>query len=98
MSMGRNTEKLAWWRAGQLSTRAAVTIGVAKGLQYLVQLRGTLEVRELDTIPEHVQHGYQEIADERDNPVLAKNTMIVFVPEWFRYSDWSKHEAHEVQL
>ena len=95
MCTSRTSEKMWWLQSGRTSVRAALAIGLAKSLPYSLQMRGRLEVFDPLSDPSAGAQ-YRLIASDLNNPDDPANAMIVFIPEWARYTDrahdYTKHQ------
>lgn len=86
MATSKTSEKMWWLSQGKTFVQASVAIGLVHQMPYSLQMRGTLETFDPKS-DEHVTEEFSRIVSDLNDIHDPKNTMIVFRPDWARYTD-----------
>jgi general stress protein 26 len=86
MSTSKKSEKMWWLRKGKTSVKTSIAIGLTHQQPYSLQMRGTLEVFDPQS-DSYISEQYSKVASELDHIDDPNNVMIVFRPNWARYTD-----------
>jgi len=72
------------------SIPAAVVIGTEKGTPFTVQLRGLLQTVDPAHNTNIIEKYYEKRGNRGDDIADSKNSLLMFIPRWGRYTDYAK--------
>ncbi len=92
----RSSDKCTLLRAGG-KIKAACVVGTIKGVDFTLQMRGTLEICDYAQLPAVVD-AYYEKRGNRDMDVLGEDDYVLlqFVPTWGRFTDYTSGYDHRM--
>ncbi len=77
----------------------AVVVGTEKGVDYTLQMRGTIRKIDPKNYKKEVEAYYTKRGNKNDNIDHADSCLLQFSPRWARYTNYSHgYERHFIDL